>query len=116
MSEGNSMGSSTYRPGEPPVLFDHTPNEVRVGCMCAGACTVALVTSWDADEDAPAQTSVELYEHINAQPKVRDRVRVAWAVLRGREPYTHGLILNAEDARALGDFLVRKTHPNRAQK
>ena len=74
-------------------------------CSCVGTCGVAIFTEWEGNTDRPDEWFVEFYEHISRQPQWRDRLRVVWGVLRGREPYTHGVCLQAEEIAALRDFL-----------
>lgn len=76
---------------------------IRLPCMCTGECSIVHITEWDDDDPA---FYVESYQHISYQPRLRDRARIAWAVVRGREPYTHGVMLSVEDAHRLGEFLT----------
>lgn len=80
--------------------------QIAIPCSCAGSCTVALIT--ECEDDDP-DVFVEMYEHVQCQQRWRDRVRVAWAVVRGREPFTHGVALTGEQLAALRDFLNETT-------
>lgn len=84
--------------------------EFRVGCMCAGTCSIVQVTEWEWD-DEDNEIWVAMYEAVRRRRRFRDRLRVVWGVLRNREPYTHDLCLSPEDARALGRFLLRADTP-----
>lgn len=81
-------------------------HRLALPCNCAGNCTILFVTEWE-DDDGP-EFNLSLYEHVQCQPRWRDRIRVAWAVLRGREPYTHGLLLGDAQGQALARFLRRE--------
>ena len=78
-------------------------------CSCVGTCGVVVVTEWDAEDDSPEEWFAEMYQHIATRKGMRDRVRVAWAVLRGRDPYTHGICLQHEEIVGLRDFLNERT-------
>lgn len=91
------------------IDFDYTPDTLRLQCMCSGTCTVAVVAIAEGDDEDPAFSDVSFYEHVCAGPSLRRRARTAWAVLRGRDPYTHGLLLTMEESHELGLFLVRKS-------
>jgi hypothetical protein len=82
---------------------------LRLNCDCAGSCSIVSVTDWHWDfDDGPDQTFMEIYEHVQAQPTLRRRLGVAWAVARGKEPYTHGLCFTDKSkVRDLRDFLTR---------
>lgn len=91
-------------------------------CDCVGTCTVLVVSEWESSDELPEETYFELYEHIRAQGRWRDRLRVAWAVLRGREPYTHGTaFIDTDKLVQLRDFLtdclsdVARTAPREQQ-
>ena len=78
-------------------------------CSCVGDCSVAIITEWDAEDASPETWFVEMYQHIQTRKGIRDRLRVVWAVLRGREPYTHGLCLQHDEILGLRDFLNERT-------
>ena len=78
-------------------------------CSCIGTCSVAAFMEWEGAAGNPDEWFVEFYEHITRRTRWKDRLRVAWGVLRGREPYTHGLVLQCEEIVALRDFLVERT-------
>lgn len=74
-------------------------------CQCVWSCTIAAV--WELNDDAEEfpQFGIDFYEHVHCQRKVRDRLRVMWQVLRGREPYVHGLVLSRDQGHELATFL-----------
>lgn len=79
-------------------------------CSCIGSCSIAALIEWEGDANNSNEWFVEFYEVIRPQARWKDRFRVAWAVLRGREPYTHGLVLQEEEIIALRDFLNKRTN------
>lgn len=78
-------------------------------CACAGSCAAVLFTKWEGNIGATNDWYVEMYQHIAYRPGLKDRLRVVWAVLRGREPYTHGLVLMENQIVGLRDFLNERT-------
>lgn len=93
-------------------------HELTLGCDCAGTCTILLVMEWERDGDSPQESYFEMYEHIRRRTRWRDRLRVALAVVRGREPYTHGTaFIGSEKLVQLRDFLTEciDAEPDAAQ-
>lgn len=94
-------------------MAKRSEDDLVLRCDCVGACAaVAVAQSWD--EDNRLQYRFAFYEHVAAQEGWRGRLRIAWQVLRGRGPYVHGLVLYAEKAAQLRDFLVRTVPGGRA--
>lgn len=82
-------------------------------CSCVGTCGIAIVTEWDDADGQPEEWFVEFFENISHQPRLRDRLRIAWGVLRGREPYTHCVSLLHPEIVSLRDFLNERTGQDR---
>ena len=82
--------------------------ELALSCDCIGTCAVALVTDWEQDDiNEYGELFVQMYKHISCQRRWRDRLRIAWAVLRGRDPFTHGVMLqDPAKVEQLRDFLT----------
>lgn len=76
-------------------------------CECAGTCSFAVLyepIDW-GDGERDENFYVEFYEVVRPKGRpVRDRIRLAVAVLRGRERWTHGLMLSAESVRRMHEF------------
>lgn len=81
--------------------------KLSLPCDCAGSCTVAVVTEFEQTDKDRGETFVEFYEHPCAQFTLRRRLRVAWQVARGRDPWTHGIcLMDPTKVRQLADFLT----------
>lgn len=82
-------------------------HEIALPCDCAGTCSIALVTEWEPWEDEPQQFYVDFYAHLNATGNLHYRAGLAWKLLRGKDPYNHGVVFTdkAKVAR-LRDFLT----------
>lgn len=84
--------------------------QLMLPCDCVGTCGVALVTHIEPHGDEPAQFTVDFFAHVGwGTGGWRDRLRVAWRVIRGGEPWAHAIVLTPETATALAAFLARHT-------
>ena len=78
-----------------------TPERIALPCHCAGTCTIVVFEEIDLDQP-------EVWvEHYRAWPRLgwRDRLKVAAAVLRGREHAVDGVVLHDEELGRLRDWL-----------
>lgn len=82
-------------------------DEQKFQCVCECGCTTALLVSWDEFGDEPAWTSVEFYEHVGTPHSRRERAKLAISMLRGKFPFTHGLVLSKDEAIEMGKFLSK---------
>lgn len=78
-------------------------------CSCIGTCSVVIITEWDDADQQPEDWYLEFFQHIQTRKGFKDRWRVFWGVMRGRDPYTHGVILQTEEIAGLRDFLNERT-------
>ena len=76
-------------------------NRTVVPCDCG--CSVAIVTTLEKFEDEPKESWVEF--GLTSQSRGRDRLRDAWKVLRGQEPWLHCVALGHDGIRTLRDGL-----------
>jgi hypothetical protein len=78
-----------------------------IPCDCVGTCGVALVTDFEPFDDEKPEMFIEMFEHISGAGSLRHRLKVAWKVARGRDPWSHGVcIQNRAKVTDLRDFLT----------
>lgn len=68
-------------------------HKIAVPCDCG--CGVVLVTRFDPWGDEPEEVFVEFFEAYQVSG-LRNRLRAAWRVVRGKEPWLHSICLQAE--------------------
>lgn len=85
-------------------------DKLALPCDCAGTCSIALVMEFEARDDEPQEFFVEFYTSVgHGRGDWRDRLRIAWGVLRKKEPYVHSLCwTDPTQPEALRDFLNDK--------
>lgn len=72
-----------------------TVHTTAVPCDCG--CGAVLVTEFEQWGDEPHQVYVEFSLAYHA--RLRERVRAAWRVVRGREPWLHAVVLQGDGLR-----------------
>lgn len=72
----------------PPVI-----TKVAVPCSCVGNCGVVLVTDMQPFGDDPHVAFVEFFQSYQSHT-MRHRLRAAWRVLRGKDPWIHDICLD----------------------
>lgn len=81
--------------------------QISLPCDCAGSCSVVLVTDWDPVDGDPRDLYIDMYEHVQVAGSLHRRLRIAWNVLRGREPYMQGVsFTDRVKVKRLRDFLT----------
>lgn len=80
---------------------------IEVPCDCAGSCSIMLVSEWDGDEEFPEHTSIDFYVQ-HREDTWRQRLKAAWASLRGKGGYYHGIVTTPEQAEQLGAWLLNR--------
>lgn len=81
-----------------------TPATLALPCVCAGTCSVVLVTEFDGFKDEP-QTYYFSFFIRASEASLRNRMRRAWGVLRGKDPWLHDITLNPSQMAELRDFI-----------
>lgn len=70
-----------------------------VPCACSGTCAVVLVTDIEAWGDEPHHVYVEFYAQMSGG--LRSRLRAAWRIVRGKDPWLHAICLEEESVRQM---------------
>lgn len=90
---------------EPRVGADR---QIVVPCDCVGACQCLFVSEWDDGEGNENWQSFEFYTSYR-QDNWRQRIKAAWASLRGKGSYYHCIVTTPEQGTKLGEWLLAKT-------
>lgn len=87
------------------VAMPRCPGErtIIVPCDCAGSCSALFVAEWD-DPGEGSTTFIEFYAS-HRDDTWRQRIKAAWAAVRGKSPYYHDIVVTPDQARLLGEFL-----------
>ncbi len=65
-------------------------DRLMLPCDCAGGCNIAVFMEYEAYGDGPQEFFLEFYT-APMRGTFRWRVKHAWATLRNKEPYMHGV-------------------------
>lgn len=104
------MGSPQTSTTATQISEPHLPEADRrfeVACSCVGRCSVLFCAEWDESDGVPASSSFDFYTRYK-EDRWGARFRAAWASLRGKDVYYHGIVVEPEQARDLGRWLLRK--------
>lgn len=81
------------------------PRRFIASCDCIGTCSIMMITEWEQYGNENYESVWEFYEHVPSHKNIKDRIRVAWAVLRKKEPYMAGAVLGHKEVTEMRDFL-----------
>lgn len=71
----------------------------RSACQCDCGCGAVLVTRFDQWGDEPEQVYAEF--SLAYHGGVRERLRAAWRVVRGKDPWLHSVVLQDDGLRGM---------------
>ena len=82
------------------------PRKLALVCGCISHCFVSLIVEWDGIGDDPRHWWLEWYEQVGTPRRLKDRFRLLWAIVRGKDTWRHGLVLNEPEVDQLRAFLA----------
>ena len=76
-------------------------------CQCAGTCKVSVITEYESYAEDPQEFYVDWYQHIG-NGNLWWRLKEAFKVARGKDPYFHAIVLDPEQVKGLRDWINSK--------
>lgn len=77
-------------------MSDGAITKTAIPCACVGSCGCVVLIDLEAWGDEPHQVYVEF--SLGYRGRFRDRIKAAWRIVRGRNPWFHSVCLYDDGA------------------